>query len=65
MDNFNYTYTSLLKGLHDLFNGQPDTFRRTLGAMMSLRQQALDMMAGTNLPGPIGPSFEYQPVNPG
>ncbi|BCU77004.1 ferritin-like protein [Luteolibacter sp. LG18] len=65
MDNFNYTYTSLLKGLHDLFNGQPETFRRTLGAMMSLRQQALDMMAGTNLPGPIGPSFEYQPVNPG
>lgn len=64
MDNFNYTYTSLLKGLHDLFNGQPETFRRTLGAMMSLRQQGLDMMAGTNLPGPIGPSFEYQPVNP-
>lgn len=64
MDNFNYTYTSLLKGLHDLFNGKPDTFRRTLGAMMSLRQQALDMMAGTNLHEPIGPSFEYLPVNP-
>jgi hypothetical protein len=64
MDNFNYTYTSLLKGLHQLFNGNPNTFSRTLGAMMSLRQQALDMMAGTNLHGPIGPSFEYQPVNP-
>lgn len=64
MDNFNYTYTSLLKGLHDLFNGKPDTFRRTLGAMMSLRQQALDMMAGTNLHKPIGPSFEYLAVNP-
>lgn len=64
MDSFNYTYTSLLKGLHDLFNGRPDTFPRTLGAMMSLRQQALDMMAGTNLHGPVGPSFEYQPVNP-
>ncbi len=64
MDNFNYTYTSLLKGLHQLFNGNPDTFSRTLGAMMSLRQQALDMMAGTNLHGPIGPSFEYQPTNP-
>lgn len=64
MDSFNYTYTSLLKGLHDLFNGRPDTFGRTLGAMMSLRQQALDMMAGVNLHGPMGPSFEYQPVNP-
>ena len=64
MDNFNYTYTSLLKGLHDLFNGNPGTFSRTLGAMMSLRQQALDMMAGTNLRRPIGPSFEYQPVSP-
>jgi len=64
MDSFNYTYTSVLKGLHQLFNGQPNTFGRTLGAMMSLRQQALDMMAGVNLHGPIGPSFEYQPVNP-
>lgn len=64
MDNFNYTYTSLLKGLHDLFNGNPLTFRRTLGAMMSLRQQALDMMSGTNLHVPLGPSFQYQPVNP-
>jgi hypothetical protein len=32
--------------------------------MMSLRQQALDMFAGTNLHHPVGPSFEYQPVNP-
>lgn len=64
MDNFNYTYTSLLKGLHQLFNGEPGTFSRTLGAMMSLRQQALDMMAGTNLHKPVGPSFEYLPVNP-
>lgn len=65
MDNFNYTYTSLLRGLDSLFNGQPDTFLRTLGSMSSLREQALDMMAGTNLHGPIGPSFEYLPVLPG
>ena len=64
LDNFNYTYTSLLKGLHQLFNGSPQNFSRTLGAMMSLRQQALDMLFGTNLHEPIGPSFEYQPVNP-
>lgn len=64
LDNFNYTYTSLLKGLHQLFNGNPQNFSHTLGAMMSLRQQALDMMAGTNLHHPVGPSFEYQPVNP-
>jgi hypothetical protein len=60
LDNFNYTYTGLLKGLHQLFNG----FSRTLGTMMSLRQQALDMLLGTNLHKPIGPSFEYQSVNP-
>lgn len=64
MDNFNYTYTSLLKGLEALFNGQPETFLRTLGTMSSLREQALDMMAGTNLHQAIGPSFEYLPVLP-
>ncbi len=64
VDSFNYTYTSLLKGLHALFNGETNTFPRTLGAMMSLRQQAIDMMSGLNLSHPVGPSFEYQPVNP-
>lgn len=65
-DNFNYTYTSLLKVLHDSLNGQPELLNRAIGLMMSLRQQAMDMTSGTNTGNlNIGPSFEYQPVNPG
>jgi hypothetical protein len=69
-DTFNYTYTSLLKGLHDAFNGKPETLPATIGLMWSLDQQFMEM---ANLPadpsvpdGPrAAPSFEYQPVNPG
>ncbi|HEY0605862.1 MAG TPA: ferritin-like protein [Herpetosiphonaceae bacterium] len=64
-DTFNYTYTSLLKVLHAMFNGQSELFNTALGLMMSLKQQAKDMMAGTNTGGTsTGPSFEYQPLNP-
>lgn len=70
-DNFNYTYTSLLKSLHAMFNGDStaDQFNRAIGLMMSLKQQARAMMAGIPNPNPtqvnfVGPSFEYQPVNP-
>jgi rubrerythrin len=64
-DNFNYTYTSLLKSLHATFNGQPAQLDVAIGLMMSLKQQAKDMMSGTNTGGAsTGPSFEYQPVNP-
>jgi len=66
-DSFNYTYTSLLKALHDLFNGANDRqqMRRAIGLMMSLKEQAKAMMSG--IPDPTvlaGPSFEYRPVNP-
>lgn len=64
VDNFNYTYTSLLKTLHAMFNGQPELYTQALGVMMSMRQQATDMMAGTNIARPIGPTFDYLPVNP-
>lgn len=67
-DNFNYTYTSLLKALHGLFNGQntQDQLNTAIGLMMSLKGQAKAMMAGIPNPsGPFtGPSFEYQPLNP-
>lgn len=66
-DNFNYTYTSLLKVLHDLLNGQATRaqFDRSIGLMMSLKGQAKAMMSGIPNPAVIcGPSFEYQPVNP-
>lgn len=67
LDNFNYTYTSLLGALHAMFNGQNTfvQFNRALGLMMSLKGQATAMLAGIPNPAaPVGPSFVYQPVNP-
>jgi hypothetical protein len=65
-DTFNYTYTGLLKTLHALFNGRPGLINAAIGLMMSLKQQAQDMMSGSNPAGPpVGPSFEYQPTDPG
>jgi rubrerythrin len=61
---FNYTYTSVLKSLHDTFNGHPDRLPAAIGLMESLKIQALALMA-IPLPqgGNAGPSFEYQPVS--
>lgn len=59
---FNYNYTSLLKCLHQTFNGQPDKIQTALGLMFALRLYALKLL---NLPDPnhpgyvAGPSFEY------
>lgn len=68
-DTFNYTYTNLLGALHLLFNGSntEQQMNRAIGVMMSLKGQAKAMMAGIpNASAPnTGPSFEYQPVNPG
>lgn len=67
-DNFNYTYTSLLFALHALFNGDPThgQLDRAIGLMMSLKGQAKAMAAGIPNPATVtGPSFQYQPVNPG
>jgi hypothetical protein len=66
-DNFNYTYTSLLKALHALFNGESteQQFNGAIGLMMSLKGQAKAMVSG--IPNPqvlTGPSFEYLAVNP-
>jgi Ferritin-like len=66
-DNFNYAYTSLLKCLHAMFNGDATEARMNtaLGLMMSLKGQAKAMMSGIPDPGTVtGPTFEYQPVNP-
>ncbi len=64
-DTFNYTYTSLLKSLHVVFNGQPGDLDAAIGLMESLKEQAgilmeIDLGDGTH----AGPSFEWQPVNP-
>jgi hypothetical protein len=66
-DNFNYTYTSLLKALHTLFNGTATAAQMNIaiGLMMSLEEQAKAMMSGVPNPAVItGPTFQYQPTNP-
>ncbi len=61
VDDFNDTYTSLLKGLHDTFNGKPDHINATIGLMYDIKLQA-ERLCGTPFPGKkgynIGPSFE-------
>lgn len=67
-NNFNYTYTSLLRALHGLFNGQATQAQMNvaIGLMMSLKGQAKAMTAGIPDPAVLtGPSFQYLPVNPG
>ena len=62
---FNYTYTSLLKCLHQVFNGQPDRIAPGIGLMESLKEQAWYMMSIEVKSGmTAGPSFGYQPANP-
>jgi Ferritin-like len=63
-DNFNYTYTSLLKALHLTFNGQPDRMDSAIAVMHSMRELAMEMMTVPfEKDRHAGPSFEYQPVN--
>jgi hypothetical protein len=64
-DTFNYTYTSLLKVLHETFNGHPGRLEAAVGLMESLNEQARGMMAmDSGIGGNAGPSFEYRPTNP-
>jgi hypothetical protein len=65
LDNFNYTYTTLLKSLHSTFNGRPGDLISAIGLMESLWEQAL-ALALIELPDGTraGPTFDYQPVNP-
>jgi rubrerythrin len=61
---FNYTYTSLLRTLHAVFNGTPHRVRSAVGLMESLKAQAIALTALTLADGSHpGPSFEYQPVS--
>jgi hypothetical protein len=62
-DSFNSTYTALLGQLHSSVNGNPGQLQTALGLMMSLEQQASDMMCGLYTDGvAVGPTFEYLPV---
>jgi len=60
---FSYTYTSLLKGLHRSFNGDPAHLNDAIGLMYSLRLQAqalvaLELSDGKN----AAPTFTYLPL---
>ena len=62
-DTFNYTYTSLLKSLHRMFNGEPSLLGTSIALMESLKTQAFDLMSTEIAPGQnAGPTFEYHPV---
>lgn len=66
-DNFNYTYTSLLNALQQLFTGQDSEqeFNVAIGLMMSLKLQFQVMAEGVAYTEvPTGPSFQYQATNP-
>ena len=63
-DNFNYTYTNLLRSLHLTFNGQPGRLDSAIAIMHSMRELAMAMMEVPLEDGVhAGPSFEYRPVN--
>jgi bacterioferritin (cytochrome b1) len=59
-DDFNATYTSMLKMLQTVFTGQPDQLGGAVRAMFSLQTKATRMMAATP---PTGPSFEWRDVS--
>ncbi|TGE22314.1 hypothetical protein E5K00_18900 [Hymenobacter aquaticus] len=66
-DTFNYSYTGLLQALHQTFNGTPAAIQGAIGAMFTLKTQAIGMMQVVIKPGSpttAGPSFEYQPTLP-
>lgn len=68
LDLFNQTYSNLLFGLHQTFNGHPDNLSNTIGLMFDLRL-ACQKLAEMPFPGSdgytIGPSYEFiPPQNP-
>ncbi|GAA4442104.1 hypothetical protein GCM10023091_28320 [Ravibacter arvi] len=62
MNQFNLSYYSLLSGLHQTFNGEPDLLNNTIGVMYDLKLTA-EKLCATPFPGKpgytIGPSFEW------
>jgi rubrerythrin len=63
-NNFNFTYTSMLKSLHLVFNGQPDRIAPAVQLMESMKLQVrylttIEVSNGLY----AGPSFQYRPVN--
>jgi hypothetical protein len=61
VQRFNHSYTSLLRALHQTFNGTPDNLKRAIGVMYELKLLANDVVST-----PMGdtgytaaPTFEY------
>jgi rubrerythrin len=64
VERFNYSYTALLRALHDAFNGNPDAMTIAFGVMFELR-----LLADEVVSTPVGetdltacPTFEYAPL---
>ena len=63
-EQFNSSYTNLLRALDETFNGNPGNLEVALGIMFELRLIAQDLVA-TPLAGTdmfCAPTFEYTPV---
>lgn len=62
VDQFNTSYRSLLNGLHNTFNGNPDFLSSTIGLMFDIKLYA-EKICATPFPGEegvyIGPTFEF------
>lgn len=62
LNEFNSTYTRLLNGLHETFNGQPDYLQHTFGLMYDVKLNG-EKLCATPYPGKanqyVGPSFEF------
>ncbi|HLM46161.1 MAG TPA: ferritin-like protein [Myxococcaceae bacterium] len=62
VEQFAYSYSSLLNVLHEAFNGQPKRINTALGLMYDLKVQAVSLMrtpVGPDSKLTAGPSFEY------
>lgn len=60
-DRFNYSYTSLLRSLHEAFNGRPEILNKSLALMYELKLLGGDL-AATRIEGTdfhAAPTFEY------
>ena len=61
---FNRTYMTLLTGIHDACNGQPELLMKSIPLMYDLKYKALDLMNTPIGNGQMaGPSFEYVKID--
>lgn len=63
MSRFNKAYSEMLGSMQQVFNGEPGKLSASIGAMMELKNLAVDIMKLPSSDGQTcaGPSFEYMP----